>query len=44
MDQTVTNMPAAGVVLSLLTFFRPVKKASRLSGRDPTTLIVFILQ
>ena len=31
-------MPAASVVLSLLTLFRPVKKASRLSVREPTVL------
>jgi hypothetical protein len=34
-------MPAAGVVFSLLTFFGPAKKASLLSGRVPTVLIMF---
>ncbi len=37
-----TVMPAAGV-FSLLTFFRLVKKASRLSGRDPTVLKITTL-
>ena len=33
--------PLPAMVLSLLPFFRPVKKASLLSGRVPTTLFGF---
>ena len=36
-------MPAASVVLSLLTFFRPVKKASLLSGRVPAVLVLLFV-
>jgi len=37
-------MPAASVVFSLLTFFRPVKKASRLSVREPTVLKDYMMK
>jgi hypothetical protein len=40
MNQTVTNMPAASAVLSLLTFFGPCKESQSPVGAKPDGLIL----
>jgi hypothetical protein len=40
--QVEQSCPLPAMVISLLTFFRPVKKASRLSVREPTVQMLFI--